>query len=135
MYRIAKFLAPILLLCCLCGCSDITGQINVESIGQQIETIAQQVDVESMITTVVENIDWEELKGYAQQGYGVLVERFPALKSENIKVFLKENGLDLMNRYLQSTDETMQDNARKLGEIIKILSPELSDEVDAVIAK
>ena len=29
----------------------------------------------------------------------------------------------------------MQDNARKLGEILKILNPELTDEVDSVIAR
>jgi hypothetical protein len=106
-----------------------------EQVMQQVETIAQQVDVEGIVTAFVENVDWEELKSYAQQGYEVLIEHFPALKSENVKAFLKDNGLELLNRYIESGDETMQENARKLGEILKILNPELTDEVDAVIVK
>ena len=135
MYRISKLMMLILCLCCFCGCSDMAEQIDLDAITQQVETIAQQVDVEAVVTAVVENIDWEELKGYAQQGYDGLVETFPALKSENIKAFLKENGLDLMKRYLSSTDTKMQENARKLGAIIKIPSPALMDDVHAVIAE
>ena len=126
------------LACCLlflCGCSDITRQLDLESIGQQVETIAAQIDVEAILDEAVSKINWEDLKGYAQQGYDALTEKYPALKGENIKSFLKNNGLELMNRYLESTDAAMQENARKLGEIIKILNPELTDEVDAVIAK
>ena len=101
---------------------------------QQVETVAQQINVEEVMTDVIENIDWSELKEYTQQGYDSLTKQFPALKGENIKQFLKDNGLDLINKYLDGTDEAKQETARKLGEIIKILDPELTDEVDSVIS-
>ena len=82
---------------------------------------------------IVENIDWEELKSEAAAGYDALTQQYPALKGENIKTYLKDNGLELLNSYISSADEAMQENARKLGEIIKILCPELTDEIDSVI--
>lgn len=133
MNRIIILTALLLCLFSLCGCS--TGQIDAGALIQQVETMAAQIDVESILSDVISRIDWEELKGYAQKGYDALTEKYPALKGENIKAFLKENGLELINKYLQSADETKQENARKLGEIIKILNPELTDEVDGVLAK
>lgn len=133
MKHFVMLAALVLCLGCLLGCSS--GQIDTGALMQQVETIASQIDVESILSDIISKIDWEELKGYTQQGYDALTEKYPALKGDNIKAFLKENGLDLMNKYLQSTDEAKQENARKLGEIIKILNPELADEVDAVIAK
>ena len=126
MKKITTLLILLLSMTTLCGCSEVI---------QQVETVAQQIDVETLVTEAIENIDWEELKVYAQQGYDTLVEHFPALKSENIKSFLKTNGLKLLSEYVKSNDEAMQDNARKLGEILKILNPELTDEVDSVIAR
>lgn len=133
MNRIIILTALLLCLFSLCGCSS--GQIDAGALIQQVETMAAQIDVESILSDVISRIDWEELKGYAQKGYDALTEKYPALKGENIKAFLKENGLELMNKYLQSADEAKQENARKLGEIIKILNPELTDEVDGVLAK
>ena len=133
MNRIVILGVLVLCLGCLCGCSS--GSVDTGALMQQVETIAGQINVEGIINEVISRIDWEELKTYAQQGYDALTEKYPALKSENVKAFLKENGLNLMNKYLQSTDETKLENARKLGEIIKILNPELADEVDAVIAE
>ena len=126
MKKICILLCLLLTMTVLSGCSEIAAQV---------ETIASQVDVEALITGVIENIDWEELKAYAQQGYDALTDHFPALKTENIKAFLKDHGLELMKKYVSSTDETQQDNARKLGEILKILNPELTDEVNSVIAE
>lgn len=117
----------------LCGCDQLPEQINAETILQQVETMASQIDVEAIVTDVIERIDWEELKGYARQGYDALTDRYPALKGENVKAFLKENGLSLLNKFLESSDADMQENARKLGAILKILNPELMDEVDAII--
>ena len=110
----------------LCGCDQVM---------EQVENIAQQVDVEEIVTDVIENIDWNQLEQDAKDGYDALTEQFPALKSENIRQFLKDNGLDLMNKYIKTTDESKQETAKKLGEIIKILDPELTDEVNAVIDK
>ena len=131
MKRIVMLLALVLCLTSLWGCTSE----EIGTVVQQVETIAGQIDVEGIINEVIGKIDWEELKTYAQEGYDALTEKYPALKGENIKAFLKENGLELMKKYLQSTDAEKQENARKLGEILKILNPELSDEVDAVIEK
>lgn len=124
MKKICLLLCLLLSMAMFNGCSEVAAQV---------ETVAQQVDIEAILTGVIESIDWEELKKYAQEGYDALTEQFPALKGENVKAFLKENGLDLLNKYIESSDEAMQENARKLGEIIKILNPELSDEVDSII--
>lgn len=133
MNRIVILMVLVLCFGTLCGCSG--DSLNTDALMQQVETIAGQIDVEGILSDVISKIDWEELKGYTQKGYDALTEKYPALKGESIKAFLKENGLELMNKYLQSADETKQENARKLGEIIKILNPDLTDEVDAVIAK
>ena len=116
----------VLALVLLCGCSDIA---------QQVETIAQQVDVEAIITGGIEKIDWEQLQTYAKEGYDALVKKYPALEAENVKAFLKDNGLELMNKFLSSTNEETQANADKLGAIFKILYPDLTDEVDQVLAQ
>ena len=134
MKKILILLALAVVMGTLTGCSALAGQIDTGAILEQVETVAKQIDVEGIVTTAIENIDWNELKAAAQQGYDTLVEKYPALKGENIKSFLKDNGLDLMNRYVSSGDEAMQENARKLGQIIKILNPELTDEIDSVIA-
>lgn len=108
----------------LCGCSE-----------EELANTASATlsTAEKIVATIVENVDWDELKAYVEQGYDALVEKYPSLAGENIQAFLKDNGLKLMKKYLSSTDETMQENARKLGEIIKILNPELADEVSSVI--
>lgn len=133
MKKITVTAVLLLSLLLFSGCSEMAAQIDTEAVIQQVETIASQIDVEAIITGVIESIDWEELKEYTKQGYDALTQRFPALKGENIKAFLKEHGLELLNRYVESTDAESQENARKLGEIIKILNPELTDEVDTVI--
>ena len=126
MKKIIVLLCLLLSMCILTGCSEVV---------QQVETITGQIDVEAIITEIIESIDWEELKSYAEKGYDALTEKFPALKAENVKKFIKDNGLELMNKYIESTDAEKQENARKLGEIIKILYPELSDEVNTVLGK
>lgn len=124
MRRLLRFLLLIVCICLLVSCAD-------EATTEALSAVAAAG--EEAVKSIIENIDWEELKGYAQQGYDALVERFPALKGENIKAFLKENGLSLMSKYMESTDGETQENARKLGEILKILNPELTDEVNAIL--
>lgn len=119
-----KLIFPlILILVFLCGCEGSAPEINTQDI----------------LRTVVESIDWEELKGYVEQGADAVLEKFPALKTltnqEKIQELLKDQGLTLLREYLESTDTEVQENAQKLGAILKILSPELSDEVDAVFAE
>ena len=126
MKRMIVLLFVLLSMTALCGCSEVM---------QRVETVAGQIDVKTIVTETIENIDWDQLEQDAKKGYDTLTDRFPALKSENIKSYLKTNGLDLLNSYVESSDAEKQENARKLGEILKILNPELTDEVDAVIAK
>ena len=122
-----KLILPLfLVLILLCGCSEVA---------QQVETLAQNVDVEAIVTGVIEKIDWDQLQSYAKEGYDALVEKYPALAAENVKAFLKDNGLDLMNKFLSSTNEETQANADKLGQILKILYPDLTDEVDQVLVQ
>ena len=128
-----KLILPLFLALVLCGCGEISQ--HVETIAQQVETVAQQVDVEAIVTGVIEKIDWEQLQSYAEKGYEALVKKYPALEAENVKAFLKDNGLNLMNKFLSSSDEETQENANKLGAILKILYPDLTDEVDQVLAQ
>lgn len=116
-----KLMIPLLILSLLlCGCSSLP-----------------EIDTDAILTKVVENIDWEELQGYIQQGTDVVLEKFPALKKladrEDMQKLLKDQGLSLMSKYLENADPAVQENAQKLGAIIKILSPELGDEVDNVL--
>ena len=133
MKRMIVMLSLCLCMVFFCGCEQLPEQISPETILQQVETIASQIDLEAIVTDVVESIDWEELKIMAKEGYEALTDRYPALKSENIRSYLKENGLSLLNQLVESTDAGTQENARKLGEIIKILNPELTEEVDRII--
>ena len=126
MKKICILVCFLLCMTALWGCEDTLAQM---------ETAVIQIDIEKIITEVIESIDWEELKTTLEMGYDSLTEKYPALKGENIKSFLKEHGLELLNKYVSSSYEAMQENARKLGEIIKILNPELTDEVDAVISQ
>lgn len=122
-----KLIIPLLLIALLlCGCSEIA---------QQVETVAQNIDIEAIITGVIDKIDWAQLESYAKEGYEALVEKYPALAADNVKAFLKDNGLDLMNKLLSSTDEATQEKAGKLGAIIKILYPDLTDEVNQILAQ
>lgn len=119
-----KLMIPLLLMCVLfCSCSEV----------------AESIDVEAILTSVVESIDWEQLQAYAEKGANALVEKYPSLKvladSQQMKEILKDKGLALTGRLLESTDPETQENARKIGEIIKILYPDLTEDVDKVLAE
>ena len=126
MKKLKVLFSVLMMVCILCGCQDVI---------TQVETVAGQIDVTTVLTDAIEAIDWEELEQDAKKGYDALTDRFPALKSENIKDYLKTNGLELLNSYVSGSDADTRENARKLGEILKILSPELADEVDSVISE
>lgn len=123
MKLILKMTALMLCIMMLCGCSEKFPESTA--------------DVEKILTGVVESIDWEELQGYAEKGANALMETFPALEKltdqEKMQQLLKDNGLKLLNKYIESTNPEVQENADKLGQILVILNPELSDEVDAVL--
>lgn len=119
-----KLIFPlILILVFFCGCKEAIS----DTAGDEL------------LRTIVEKIDFDQLQSYAEKGADAVVEKFPALKSltsrDDMQELLKGKGLDLIREYLESTDTAVQENAEKLGAIIKILSPELSDEVDAIFAE
>ena len=127
-----KLIVPLLLVFVLfCGCGEVSEVVEVEAI-----TVS---GLESILTSVVESIDWEQLQAYAEKGAQALVEKYPSLKvlsnSEQMKEILKDKGLALAGRLLESTDPETQENARKIGEIIKILYPDLTEDVDKVLAE
>ena len=116
-----KLIIPLLLFSLLlCACSGVP-----------------DIDVEGILTKVVESIDWDQLQSVLKEGADAVVEKYPALKPltnrEDMQQLLKDHGLKLIGKYLESTDPATQENAQKLGAIIKILSPELTDEVDTVL--
>lgn len=118
-----KLFIPLLLLSLLlCACSGVP-----------------DIDVDAILTQVVESIDWAQLQETLKDGADAVVEKYPALKPltsrEDMQQLLKDHGLKLIGKYLESTDPATQENAQKLGAIIKILSPELTDEVDTVLGE
>ena len=121
------------ILLCLMMCLTVFS--GCEEIAAQAETIVQQIDMKAVITAALEAIDPEELKAYARQGYDTLADRFPSLSGENIRAFLRENGLNLLKECVENKNPQMQENARKLGQILVILNPELSDEINSVIVE
>ena len=124
MKRVFKLTTVVLCMILLCGCGDILPQDTT-------------IDVDKILTGVVESIDWEEMQGYAEKGADALIDKFPALKTltdqEKVQQILRDSGLKLLGKYIESTDPEVQEDAAKLGEILKILNPELTDEVDAVL--
>ena len=125
MKLILKLGALLLCLMALCGCSEKLPESTA--------------DVEKILSGVVESIDWEELEGYAEQGADALMDKFPSLKTliekEKMQQMLKDHGLKLLNKYIESTDTGLREKADKLGQILVILNPELSDEVNTVLGK
>ena len=125
-----KLIVPFLLIALLlCSCGEVSETIEMN--------VISSADLEPLLTAVVESIDWEQLQEYAEKGAESLVEKYPSLKvltdSEQMKEVLKDKGLALAGRLLESTDQETQENARKIGEIIKILYPELTEDVNAVL--
>lgn len=125
-----KMILPLLLILILfCGCAEISETIELEAVSLS--------DVEAILTSVAESIDWEQLQVYTEAGAKALVEKYPSLRvladSEQMKETLKDKGLALTCRLLESTEPEVQENARKLGAIIKILYPELTEDVDKVL--
>ena len=78
----------------------------------------------------------EELASDAKD---TLVKAFPFLENlldvENLKQTLKTTGMDLIRDYMASANPETQEKANTLGSVIKILYPDLTDEVDSILGK
>ena len=124
---IAIFLVVALLLC---GC-DFQQTVN-DAAEQLLRSIAENQELQKWI----EEHPIEEMAANAKD---TLVEKFPVLEDllnlDNLKQILKTTGLDLMREFLNSTQPETQEKADTLGVIIKILYPDLTDEVDTVLGE
>lgn len=99
----------------------------------------------ALLTSIAES---EELKTWieehpadqlASDARDTLVKAFPFLEKvldlDNWKQALKTTGMELLRDYVASaTPETME-KASTLGGVIKILAPDLADEVDSILAE
>ena len=126
MKRIVAFVLFAALL--LCGCS--TNDTVSSTAEQLLRSIAENEEIKIWLEERL-------LEETATNIKDALIEKFPSLGKlldmDNLKQILKTTGLDLLREYIGSTEPETQEKANTLGAIIKILSPELSDEVDAVI--
>ena len=114
----------------LCGCDF---QQTADAAFQKLlEKIASNQELQ----TWLEEHPIEELGANAKD---TLVKKFPVLNDllnfDNLKQLLKTTGLDLMNQYVSSTSAETQEKANTLGAVIKILYPDLTDEVDAILGQ
>ena len=126
-----RFIAITLLLALLlCGC-DVQQTVNTAA-ERLLRSIAENQELQKWI----EEHPIEEMASNAKD---TLVKQFPVLEDlldlDNLKQVLKTTGLDLMRQYINSTEPQTQEKADTLGAIIKILYPDLTDEVDAVLGE
>ena len=128
MKRIIALLLLAALL--LCGC-------DMEStVSNATEKLLRSIAENKELQTWIEEHPLDTLTGDAVDA---LTKQFPTLEkltdTDNLKQILKTKGLELMAEYLQSTEPETKEKAETLGAVIKILYPDLADEVDAVLRK
>ena len=129
-----RFIAIILLISLLlCGCDILAVQ---QTVNDAEEALLRSIVENEALQQWIKDHPFDELAAGARDA---LVEAFPALEQvlnfDNLKQTMKTTGLDLMREYLSSTDPQTQEKADTLGAVIKILCPDLTDEVDAVLGE
>ena len=114
----------------LCGC-DLQ-----QTADAAFKTLLEKIASNQDLQTWLEEHPVEQLGANAKD---TLVKKFPVLNDllnfDNLKQLMKTTGLDLMNQYLSSSAAETQEKAETIGAIIKILYPDLTDEVDAVLGQ
>ena len=128
MKRLIAVLLLISLL--LCGCDILETQKTIHEAEEQL------------LRAIVEN---KELQNWlaehpfdflAADAKANLVKAFPALEQllsfKGIHDFFRTRGIEMTREYLASADPAAQKRAETLGELTKILFPDLIDEVEAV---
>lgn len=128
MKRIIALILVFTLL--LCGCDlQQTADAAFKSL---LEKIASNQELQNWL----EEHPVEQMTADAKE---TLMKKFPILEDlldfDNLKQLLKTTGLDLMNQYVSSAAPETQEKANTLGAVIKILYPDLTDEVDAVLGQ
>ena len=75
----------------------------------------------------------------ASDAKNTLVKTFPFLEDvlnlDNWRQALKTTGLELLRDYMADATPETRENAGTLGGVIKILAPDLTDEVDAILGQ
>ena len=128
MKRIIALILVFTLL--LCGCDlQQTADAAFKSL---LEKIASNRELQNWLA----EHPVEQMTADAKE---TLMKKFPILEDlldfDNLKQLLKTTGLDLMNQYVSSAAPETQEKANTLGAVIKILYPDLTDEVDAVLGQ
>ena len=126
-----RFIAVFLLIALLlCGC-DVQQTVNTAA-----ERLLRSIAENQELQTWIEEHPVEEMAANAKD---TLVKKFPVLQEllnlDDLKQVLKTTGLDLTREFVNSTQPETQQKAETLGAIIKILYPDLTDEVDAVLGE
>ena len=100
------------------------------------KALLQSIAESEELKTWIEEHPIDELAGDAKT---TLVKAFPFLEKvldlNNWKQVLKTTGIDLLREYMASANPETQEKADTLGQVIKILAPDLGDEVDAVLGQ
>ena len=100
------------------------------------EALLKSIAESEELQTWIEEHPADELASDARD---TLVNTFPFLEKVldlyNWKQALKTTGISLMQKYMTSADPETQEKAGTLGSVIKILAPDLVDEVDAVLGE
>ena len=127
---IAVFLLISLLLC---GCDILETQKTIHEAEEQL--LRAIVENEALQTWIQEH-PFDEVAADAKEN---LLTAFPALEKllnfDNVHDFFKTRAIEMTQEYLASSDPAAQKRAETLGELTKILFPDLTDEVDAALGR
>lgn len=125
-----KRIICLILICTLLLCGCDLQQTADSAFKTLLERIASNQELQNWL-------DEHPVEAMTAEAKDTLMKKFPILEDlldfDNLKQLLKTTGLDLMNQYLSSKSPETQEKANTLGAIIKILYPELTNEVDAVL--
>ena len=129
-----KFIAIFLLISLLlCGCDILEVQ---KTVNDAEEALLRSIVENKALQQWIKDHPFDEVASSAKDA---LVEAFPVLEQvlnfDNLKQTMKTTGLDLMREYLASSEVKTREKADTLGAVIKILCPDLTDEVDAVLGE
>ena len=98
------------------------------------KALLQSIAESEELQTWIEEHPADELAGDAKN---TLVKAFPFLEKvldlNNWKQALKTTGMELLEEYMASAKPDTREKAETLGSVIRILAPELADEVDAIL--
>lgn len=117
----------------LCGCDILETQKTIHEAEEQL--LRAIVENEALQTWIQEH-PFDEVAADAKEN---LTAAFPALEKllnfDNVHDFFKTRAIEMTQEYLASSDPAAQKRAETLGELTKILFPDLSDEVDAALGR